>query len=335
MPDGRPVDLYILTNAHGLRAAITNFGGILVSLETPDRNGKLGDIVLGLDTFPEYLAVKRYYGATVGRYANRIGKARFTLDGIEYTLARNNGENSLHGGVVGFHKKLWSAREISDDGLELTYVSPDGEEGFPGKLTAKVTYTLTANDELRIDYAATTDKATVVNFTNHSFFNLAGGGDILQEIVRIDADRYTPVDAGLIPTGELRSVAGTPFDFRKPVEIGKPIHDDDPQLKFARGYDHNWVLNHPSGELGFAASVYDPKSGRTMDVLTTEPGIQFYTGNTLDGTGKQGQAYGPYSALCLETQHFPDSPNRPEFPSTVLRPGQKFHSTTIYRFGHR
>lgn len=339
MPDGQPVELFTLRNAHGLEARITNFGGILVSLKTPDRNGNLADIVLGFDTFDEYLHTKRYFGATVGRFANRIAKAKFKLDETEYKLAKNSGENSIHGGVRGFYKMLWKAREVSTDPptLELTYLSKDGEEGFPGNLTTVVTYTLTANDELRIDYRAETDKNTVVNFTNHSFFNLAGQGNgtVLDHVVAIDADRVTPVGAGLIPTGEILPVAGTPFDFRTPVAIGAHIHDDDPQLKVAKGFDHNWVLNHPAGQLGFAARVVEPKSGRTMEVFTTEPGMQFYTGNTLDGTGKGGKAYPPYSGFCMETQHFPDSPNQAAFPSTVLRPGEQFHSTTVFRFGYR
>ncbi len=333
------MNLYTLKNAHGIEARITNFGGILVSLKTPDRNGDPGDIVLGFDTFDEYLNTPRYFGATVGRYANRIAKAKFTLDGVGYTLDKNNGENSLHGGVRGFYKVLWQAREVSTDppALELTYLSKDGEEGFPGNLSTVVTFTLTTKDELRIDYRAVTDKTTVVNLTNHSYFNLAGegSGTILDQVVNIDADRFMPTDAGLIPTGELKPVKGTPFDFRSPLAIGVHIQADDPQLKLAKGYDHNWVLNHPAGQLGFAARAVDPKSGRAMDVLTTEPGLQFYTGNTLEGTGKGGKAYPPYSGFCMETQHFPDSPNQASFPSTVLRPGQHFESTTIYRFDVR
>jgi aldose 1-epimerase len=338
-PVGESIFLYTLTDAAGVEARITNFGGILVSLKTPDRHGTFADVTLGFDTFEEYLKTRRYFGATVGRFANRIADAKFLLDGVAYTLARNNGRNSMHGGVRGFHKAVWQGREISSDPptLELTYRSRDGEEGFPGNLSVTVRYTLTNFNDLRIEYTATTDKATVLNLTNHSFFNLAEQGrrDVLGHVVTIDADRFLPVDDGLIPTGELRAVAGTAFDFRKPAAAGARIDADDPQLKFAKGYDHTFVLKHATGKLGFAAQVAEPESGRVMEVYTTEPGVQFYTGNTLDGSeaGKSGNRYGPRSGLCLETQHFPDSPNQPAFPSTVLRPGATFHSTTIYRFG--
>jgi aldose 1-epimerase len=339
-PKGEAIVLYTLTNAHGMTARVTNFGGILVSLLVPGRDGKLADVVLGFDTFEQYLNTKRYYGATVGRYANRIGHAKFQLDGKTYTLAKNNGENSLHGGIHGFHKAVWKHRGIAPESVEFSYHSPDGEEGFPGNMDVTVRYTVTPDNQLRIEYSATTDKDTVVNFTNHSFFNLAGegSGSIVRHVAQIDASRFTPVDSGLIPTGELRPVAGTPFDFRKPIPIGTHIDADDPEIKLATGYDHNWVLDHYHAgqkEPAVAATVYEPDSGRTMEVLTTEPGMQFFTTNTLEDTGKQGHRYGPRSAFCMETQHFPDSPNRPEFPTTVLHPGQQFHSTTIYRFSVR
>jgi aldose 1-epimerase len=340
-PGGDPICLYTLANARGVEAKVTNFGAILVSLKTPGRRGAFADIVLGFDTFDAYLNTKRYFGATVGRYSNRIARGAFTLDGHAYTLARNNGENSLHGGVRAFHKVVWKGRAIAGPppAVEFTYLSRDGEEGYPGNLTVTVRYTLTDSNELRIDYSASTDKPTVVNLTNHSFFNLAGegSGDVLRHVVTIDADRFTPVDAGLIPTGELRPVAGTPFDFRKPTVIGARIDAADEQLRIAKGYDHNYVLNHAAGKLGFAARILEPESGRIMEVLTTEPGMQFYTGQNLDGQdrGKGGHLYPPRSAFCMETGHFPDSPNRPDFPTTVLRPGAEFRSTTVYRFSAR
>ena len=336
--DGTPVTLYTLTNAHGLEATITNYGGIVVSLKTPDRTGKMGDVVLGFDTFEPYLGQHPHFGALIGRYGNRIGKAKFTLDGKEYTLAKNNGENSLHGGIMAFDKVVWTAKPATrKDGqaLELTYVSKDMEEGFPGTLTATVVYTLTDADELRIEYQAKTDKPTIVNLTNHSYFNLSGSGDILKHELMLDADRFTPVDSGLIPTGELKPVQGTPFDFRKPAAIGARIDAADEQIKMGGGYDHNWVLNGKAGTMHLAARVHDPSSGRTMEVTTTEPGVQFYTGNFLDGSikGKGGQVYAKRSGFCLETQHFPDSPNKPSFPSTTLRPGATYSTTTVYKFG--
>ena len=336
--DGTPVTLYTLTNAHGLEATITNFGGIVVSLKTPDRTGKMGDVVLGFETLEPYFTNTPHFGALIGRYGNRIGQAKFTLDGKEYTLAKNNGENSLHGGTVGFHKKVWTARPATrKDGqaIELTYVSKDMEEGFPGTLTSTVVYTLTDNDELRIEYSAKTDKPTIVNLTNHSYFNLAGTGDILKHEMMLDADRFTPVDAGLIPTGELKPVQGTPFDFRKATAIGARIDAADDQIKKGGGYDHNWVLNGKMGTMHLAARVSEPTTGRTMEVTTTEPGVQFYTGNFLDGTlkGKGGTVYNKRAGFCLETQHFPDSPNKPAFPSTVLRPGATYSTTTVYKFG--
>ena len=331
--DGEPVDLYTLTNAKGAEARIATYGGVVVSLKVPDRSGAIGDIVAGFDNLEGYLKPPPYFGAIIGRYGNRIGKARFSLDGMEYTLAKNDGENSLHGGLRGFDKRVWTVKAASPQSLELSYLSKDGEEGYPGNLLATVTYTLTDANELKIDYSATTDKDTVVNLTNHSYFNLAGEGDILEHQVTINADRFTPVDRGLIPTGELKNVAGTPFDFRTPKTIGERIEQKDEQLIFGHGYDHNWVLNRSGADLELAAKVLDPKSGRVMQVLTMEPGLQFYTGNFLDGTlqGK-GRIYTRRSAFCMETQHFPDSPNKPDFPSTVLRRGEKYQTTTVYRF---
>lgn len=340
--DGTPVAIYTLTNKNGVEARIITYGGRVVSLKTPDRKGAMGDVVLGLDSMEGYTAnAGPFFGALVGRYANRIGGARFTLGGVEYKVDKNDGANSLHGGARGFDKAVWTAKELSDGGIELTYLSKDGEQGFPGNLAATVAYHLgddhvTGANELRIDFAATTDKATVVNLTNHSYFNLrgAGDGDILGHLMMLHADRFTPVDSGLIPTGELRAVKGTPFDFRKATAIGARIEQDDEQLKLGHGYDHNWVLNGRGGRLKLAARVEEPSTGRVLEVLTTEPGIQFYTGNFLDGTikGKGGKVYGPRSGFCLETQHFPDSPNKPEFPLTVLKPGGRFESTTVFRF---
>jgi aldose 1-epimerase len=332
--------LYTLSNSQGVRATITNYGGIVVSLVTPDRNGRPGDIVLGFDNLERYLQPHPHFGALIGRYGNRIGKARFTLNGVEYKLAANNGENHLHGGRKGFDKVFWEARESSTPegrALELTYLSKDGEENYPGNLSTKVVYTLTDKNELKIDYSATTDKDTVVNLTNHSYFNLAGEGDILGHVVKLNADRFTPVDAGLIPTGELRSVQGTPFDFNTPTAIGARINQDDEQLRFGKGYDHNWVLTSGGGALAQAAEVFEPKTGRVLEVWTTEPGVQFYTGNFLDGTiqGKGGRVYAHRSGFCLETQHFPDSPNKPAFPSTVLRAGGSYRTTTVWKFSAR
>jgi len=337
--EGAAVELYTLTNQNGLEVAITNYGGAVVSIKAPDRNGNLADVVLGFDTLDGYLKEHPYFGSLIGRYGNRIGKGRFTLNGVAYVLARNNGENHLHGGLKGFDKVVWKPVEATAKDaqtLVLSYLSKDGEEGYPGNLSVTVTYSLNDANELRIDYAATTDKDTVVNLTNHSYFNLAGQGqgDILGHQVMTNADRFTPVDAGLIPTGELRSVEGTPFDFRKPTAIGARINQADQQLKLGRGYDHNFVLNRETEGLALAARVTEPGSGRVLEVLTTEPGLQFYTGNFLDGTirGKGGKVYGQRYGFCLETQHFPDSPNKPSFPSTVLKPGQRYQSTTVYRF---
>jgi aldose 1-epimerase len=337
LPDGTPVRIYTLSNRNRVEARITNYGGIVVSLRVPDRNGNLADIVLGFDSLAEYLAnPSPYFGALIGRYANRIAKGRFHLDGFEYHLDQNNGPNSLHGGAGGFDKKVWTPRETADGGLELQYRSKDGEGGFPGNLVVTATYHLTDSNELRIDYASTTDRDTVVNLTSHSYFNLrgAGSGDILGHQVTLLADRFTPADSTLIPTGELHAVAGTPFDFRKPTTIGARIEQDDEQLRLAGGYDHNWVLMEHGKGLALAARVEEPESGRVLEVLTTEPGIQFYTANFLDGTirGKAGRMYARRSALCLETQHFPDSPNHSNFPSTTLEAGDRFQSTTVYRF---
>jgi aldose 1-epimerase len=347
-PDGTPVDLYTLTNAHGLEVRVMSYGAIVVSLKTPDRRGTFDDIVTGFDTLEGYVTRSRFFGAVAGRYANRIANARFTLDGKTYELAANNGRNHLHGGRRGFDKVVWKATTFERDGnvgVVLTHVSPDGDEGYPGTLDVSVTYTLTPRDELVVDYAATTDKATPINLTNHSYFNLAGDGrsDVLGQLLTIDADRFTPTDDTQIPTGEIAPVAGTPFDFRKPTAIGARIDADDEQIRRGHGYDHNFVLwsakalaeRSPAPERPrHAARVVDPSSGRTMDVATTEPGVQLYTGNNLDGVvGKHGHVYGRRTALCLETQHFPDSPNHPNFPSTILRPGQRFQSRTVFTFG--
>lgn len=337
--DGQQIDIYTLTNRNGVEARITNYGAALVSLKVPDRDGKVDDVVLGYDTLERYVSDKAYFGATVGRYANRIAGGSFVLNGSTYSLAINNRPNHLHGGEKGFNKRVWTAEGASSgagQALALTYLSKHGEEGYPGNLTVRVVYTLTDKNELKIDYTATTDKDTVLNLTNHSYFNLAGqgNGDILDEELFLAADRFTPVDENLIPTGELRKVSGTPFDFTTPTAVGARINQDDQQLKIGKGYDHNFVLNGKAGELKLAARLYAPKTGRVLEVWTTQPGVQFYTGNFLDGTaqGKGGKPYGFRSGLCLETQHFPDSPNHPKFPSTVLKPGEHFRSTTIYKF---
>ncbi len=339
-PDGQPVDLYVLTAKGGAEACITNYGGAVVSLKVPDRNGKLADVVLGYDNADGYVNDKSFFGALVGRYGNRIGHAQFALDGKTYTLAKNNGENSLHGGIMGFNKAVWTAKIIpakEGQSLELSYLSKDGEEGFPGNLKVSVVYTLTDSNALRITYSAISDKKTVVNLTNHSYFNLAGqgSGDILGHLLIIQADKFTPVDAGLIPTGEFRDVAATPFDFRKELAIGARIDQDEEQLKLGGGYDHNFVLQRSNDpEESLAARVLEPVSGRVLEVWTTEPGVQFYTGNFLDGKtiGKGGVTYPRRSAFCLETQHFPDSPNQPKFPSVVLNPGERYHTITTYKF---
>jgi aldose 1-epimerase len=338
-PAGETARIYTLTNKNGLEARITNYGGIIVSLKTPDRTGTMADIVLGFDSLAGYISSPSpYFGALIGRYGNRIGHARFTLNGVEYKLAANNGENSLHGGTHGFNSKIWTPRELPDGGLELTYLSKDGEENYPGNLKTIVVYHLTDDNALTIDYSATTDKDTVLNLTNHSYFNLKGEGqgDILGHMLTLTADRFTPVDAGLIPAGELRAVSGTPFDFTKSTAIGSRIEQNDEQLKLGKGYDHNWVLNNfnKPGNSALAARVVEPSSGRVMEVYTSQPGVQFYTANFLDGTikGKGGKAYQQRYGFCLETQHFPDSPNKPTFPSTVLKPNHTFHSITVFKF---
>jgi len=341
-PDGTSVDIYTLKSGNA-EARIITYGAIIQSLKVPDKSGTSADVVLGFDSLDDYVAKNSpHFGGIVGRYANRIAGGKFALDGKTFTLPLNDGPdpqhhfNTLHGGINGFDKAVWKGKEIPH-GVELTHVSPDGEEGFPGTLTATVRYTLVGKD-LKIEYSATTDKDTVLNLTNHSYFNLAGqgNGDILHNQVKIDASRYTPVNENLIPTGELASVVGTPFDFRKATAVGARINDDNDQLKKGHGYDHNWVLEN-GGKLAEAAEVYEPSSGRVLQVLTDQPGVQFYTGNFLDGTitGKGGKVYQRRDALCLETQHFPDSPNHPKFPSTELKPGQTFHTVTIFRFSVR
>ncbi len=336
---GQKISLYTLTNKNGMEVAITNFGGCVVAIKVPDKNGKMADVVLGYDNVAGYETDKPFLGATIGRYGNRIAHGQFKLDGKTYDLPKNDGGNTLHGGPNSFNKKVWTGKDVSSSSgpaVELSLMDNDGYNGFPGNLSVNVKFTLTDANELKIQYTATTDKPTVVNLTNHSYFNLKGQGegDILDHEVTIYADRFTPVDAGLIPTGELRPVKGTPFDFTKATAVGARIEQNDEQLKLGHGYDHNWVLNSGGKKMSLAAEVYEPKSGRLMQVLTTEPGVQFYTGNFLDGSahGKDGKAYNRRYALCLETQHFPDSPNHPSFPSTTLNPGQKYDTTTIYKF---
>lgn len=326
-----------LTNKNGMMATITPYGGKIISLIVPDRNGILGDVVLGYDSAEQYPNGNPYFGALIGRYGNRIAKGKFSLEGTEYQLKTNNGANALHGGPGGFHNVTWGLEKAdSENGVELHYTSKDGEEGYPGNLKVKVTYSLTDENELMIDYEATTDKTTVVNLTHHSFFNLAGAGNgtILDHSLFINADRFTPVDDGLIPSGELKNVKGTPFDFTKPSKIGDRIDSDDAQLKNGKGYDHNWVLLRKDEGLSLAAIVTEPTSGRVMEVWTTEPGLQFYSGNFLNGNdiGKGGKKYEFRTAFCLETQHFPDSPNQPNFPSTVLKPGETYKHKTVYKF---
>lgn len=344
-PDGTPVELYTLRNSKGMEATIMTYGGIVTSLKVPDKSGNFTDVVLGFDNLAGYTSDTYtkgcpYFGALIGRYGNRIAKGKFSLDGVAYTLATNNVPNSLHGGWKGFDKVVWTVKEaeVEEHGpeLELTYLSKDGEEGYPGNLSVKATYTLTEDNALKVKFKATTDKDTVCNLTQHSYFNLSGKGDILGNVVYINADKFTPVDSTLIPTGELRPVAGTPFDFLTPTPIGARINDtNDEQIKFANGYDDNWVLNKKSpGELSLAARVHDPASGRTMEVWTTSPGMQFYTGNFLNGslTGKGGWVYEFRNALAMEPQCFPDSPNHPDFPTTELKPGETYHNTIIYKF---
>lgn len=339
--DGVPVEAYTLTNKNGMKVKIITYGARVTSIQSPDRSGKLADVVLGYDDLPSYEKDTFYIGGIVGRYGNRIAKGKFTLDGVTYTLAQNNNGNHLHGGPKGFDKVVWTgAGEVIAEGarLKLTYLSRDMEEGYPGNLTSTVIYTLTNNNELKIDYDATTDKATVLNLTNHSYFNLAGAGsgNILNHQLKINAERFTPTDATAIPLGELRSVKGTPFDFTKATAIGARIEAKDEQMVFGSGYDHNFVLSKPAGKLDLAAEVYEPTSGRVLSVYTTQPGVQFYSGNFLkDVAGKQGKVYQKHDGFCLETQHYPDSPNHPAFPSTTLRPGSRYTQTTIYKFSVR
>jgi len=333
LPDGRQADLYTLTNAKGVRVKLTNYGAITVSLEVPDKDGKASDVTLGYGTLDGWLTNTSYFGATVGRYANRIAKGQFTLDGQTYTLATNNGENHLHGGIKGFDKVLWDAERVQTDGavgVKFTYLSKDGEEGFPGNLQVTALYTLTRDNEFKVEFSATTDKPTIVNLAHHTYWNLRGpeNGDILGHELMLNADQYTPVDAGLIPTGELKPVKDTPMDFTTPTAIGARI------AQVEGGYDHNFVLRDYGKGVRLAARVVEPKSGRVMEIHTDQPGIQFYSGNFLDGTvkGKGGVAYKKHYGFCLETQHYPDSPNKPDFPPVVLRPGEKYTHTMIHKF---
>jgi len=339
LPDGREVFQYTLTNKSGASVKVINFGAIVTSLIVPDRHGKFDDVVLGYDTLQGYLHGQSYFGSIVGRYGNRIGKGQFNLEGKKYQLATNNGKNHLHGGNIGFNKVLWDAKIVQDSAgpsLQLTYISPDGEEGYPGTVTLSVTYTLTDKNELRIVYNGTTDKTTVLNPTHHSYFNLSGSftNTILDHLLTIEADSITPVDNGLITTGKYFDVTNTPMDFRTPTAIGARINDQFEQLVFGKGYDHNWVIrNYTKGKVRKAAEVYEQKSGRLMTVYTDQPGLQFYSGNFLDGTAKgKGVSYQLRTGLCLEAQCYPDSPNKPEFPSTTLKPGEVYHQTTLYQF---
>jgi len=341
--DGKAVEIYTLTNDHGMEVRFLTYGGVVTEIDAPDRDGHLADVVLGFRTLEEYEtnSAKIYFGALIGRYANRIGQGRLTLDGQEHKFVANNGPNTLHGGTVGFDKQVWHVEPLAaadGAGATLTLTSPDGQEGFPGTLKVRVTYTLTNDDAFRIAYEAETDKDTVLNLTNHSYFNLGGNGSgtVADQILTINADRFTPTDKTLIPTGELVSVAGTPMDFRTATPIGARLRSSFQPMVYAQGYDHNWVLNKPSPDaLSFAARAYDPRSGRVLDCYTTEPGVQIYTGNFLDGAyvGSAGTTYRQTDAFTLETQHFPDSPNKPQFPTTELKPGQTFHSETVFRFG--
>jgi aldose 1-epimerase len=337
LPGGARIQAFTLTNASGTQVRVIEYGAIIQSLKVPDRHGALADVVLGYDSMDGYVENPPYLGALIGRYANRIGKAEFTLDGKTYKLANNSNGNTLHGGRKGFDKAAWKGEPFQKPGqagVTLTYTSPDGEEGFPGALSVRVVFTLNDSNELSLDYSATTNKPTVVNLTHHDYWNLSGegSGDVLDTRLQINADRFTPVDAKLIPLGTMASVSGTPFDFHTLTPIGAHIGANDPQLKLGSGYDHNFVINHHGNDLALAARAEDPKSGRVLEVRTTEPGVQFYTANFLDVIGKSGHAYKPRDAFCLETQHFPDSPNKPSFPTTVLRPGQTFHSKTVYAF---
>lgn len=341
LPDGTAIDLFTMTNSSGIQVKAITLGGVVTSIKVPDRKGELADVALGFDSLDAYIKNPPHFGALIGRYGNRIGKARFTLDGKTYQLPANNNGNTLHGGPNGFDKKVWQAESFENAdgvGIQLTRTSPDGEEGFPGNLAVRVTYTLTNANDFSIEYFATTDKPTVVNLTHHDYFNLAGegSGDVLGHRLQIKANQFTPADTTMVPTGRLADVSGTPLDFRDLVPIGRHIHSGDPLITLASGFDHNFVLDHPEKELSFAARVEEPNSGRVMEVRTTEPGLQFYTANHLDGSaGKAGHSYQKQTAFCLETQHFPDSPNKPEFPSTTLLPGQEYRSHTVYTFSAR
>ncbi|MCD6543335.1 MAG: galactose mutarotase [Flavobacteriaceae bacterium] len=337
--NGRKIQLFTLTNSNGVKVEITNFGGKVVSIIVPDRNGVFKDIVLGYDHIDDYISGNPYFGALIGRYGNRIAKGKFSLEGIEYQLVKNNGDNHLHGGITGFNDVVWDANFIDDSEeqyLELEYLSKDGEENYPGNLTVKVIYTLTEENELKISYHATTDKTTIINLTHHSFFNLRGegNGDILDHELYINSDTFIPTNSESIPTGEIESVEGTPMDFRAFTVIGNRIENNDKQLQFGNGYDHNWVLKNKKNDIILAASAYEPESGRYMEVFTNQPGMQFYSGNFLDGNdvGKGGEKYNQRTAFCLETQHFPDSPNHPNFPSTILESDKKYAYTCIYKF---
>ncbi len=335
--DGTTTYLFTLKNKNGMEVQITNYGGIIVSLKVPNKDDNFGDVVLGYDNLTGYLKQSPYFGAIIGRYANRIAKGEFTLEGTTYQLATNNGENHLHGGLDGFDKVVWEAEQVQDDtsvGLTLAYFSPDGEEGYPGNLSVEVVYRLTNENELQVDYSATTDQTTIVNLTNHSYFNLGNSKDILDHELMINADQFTPIDTGLIPTGELRNVEGTPFDFTELTPIGARIDEDNQQLEFGKGYDHNWALGNYDGTLKLAAKLYEPTTRRMLEIFTTQPGIQFYSGNFLDGsiTGKNGTFYNFRSGLCLEPHHFPDSPNNPHFPPVVLEPDETYSERSVYRF---
>jgi aldose 1-epimerase len=336
--NGAPIERFTMKNSHGVTVQAITYGGIITSITAPDRQGVAADIVLGFDSIDGYLKDHPFFGAIIGRYGNRIAKGRFTLDGQTYKLATNNGPNHLHGGVRGFDKVVWQAEPLAGkNGVVFSRTSPDGEEGYPGTLAVRVSYELTDQNQLIVEYRATTDKATPVNLTQHTYFNLAGAasGDITGQSLMLNADRFTPVDGTLIPTGEIANVEGTPFDFRRPTAIGARIAQPHPQLKHGQGYDHNWVLNRSGDGLQMAAIATDPVSGRTLEVTTTEPGIQFYAGNFLDGTiiGKAGHVYKHRAGFCLETQHFPDSPNQPGFPTTVLKPGEEYKTSTVFTFG--
>jgi len=338
--DHEKVDLFTLTNNNGLEIKITNYGGTVVSILTPDRNGNFGQVTLGFDNLKQYIETSPYFGCLIGRYANRIAKGKFTLYGVEYALAQNNGDNHLHGGLKGFDKVVWQGGEFSGNGevgVALSYQSQDGEENYPGTLDVRVMYTLNNDNALKIEYFVTSDRDTVLNLTNHTYFNLAGTGDILEHELTLNAERFTPIDDTLIPTGQLRSVTGSPMDFTTAATVGDRIEQDDEQLNFAGGYDHNWVINESDDALVLAATVFEPTTGRILETYTTQPGIQFYSGNFLDGsaTGHGGIVYQKRTGFCLETQHFPDSPNQPHFPSTMLKPGDQYSQTTIYKFSSR